>query len=172
MNDEELVEQCRRGISSAQRVLYDRYSPMMFGVCLRYASSRDEAQDILQDAFVKVFTKLHTLSKVAALEDWIYHIVVFTAISFLRHKRIRFDKLDDSDFQDPTIKYEPFAASDLLAVIRQLPDNYRLVFNLREVEGYSFEEIAQQLNIEPASARSVLFRAKKMLQEKLKDYGY
>ena len=170
MNDEELVEQCRRGIRTAQKTLYERYSPMMLGVCLRYVPRREEAEDVLHDAFVKVFSKLYTLKRSQALEDWVYHIVVNTAISRVRRKRIEIITGDELEAED--MCYEPYDMSALVQAIGELPDGYRLVFNMREVEGYAFEEIAKELGVEVVSVRSTLCRAKKMLQEKLKSYGY
>lgn len=167
-DNEELVRLCINGNSRAQKMLYDTFAPMMLGVCMRYASSRTEAQDLLHDGMVKVFTSLHRLKNPVALEDWIYHIIVNTAVSHLRKKKWKCDGDETVDLLADTCNYDPFAAQELLDVIHSLPDKYRLVFNMYEVEGYSFDEIAQRLGLAPVSVRSILFRAKKMLKEKLK----
>lgn len=166
ITDEELVNECCQGRKPAQRELYERFAPMMLAVCMRYLPSRDEAQDAMHDGFIKVFEKIYTLRDAKVLEDWIYHIMVNMSVDHLRKKReIVFDDLDV--VPEIRMDYEPYSAEDLLASIQQLPHKYRLVFNLREVEGQSYEQIANTLGIGLSSVRSTLCRAKQMLREML-----
>lgn len=159
-----LVEECLKQDPRAQKTLYDTYAPMMLGVCMRYARSREAAEDTLHDAFVKVFAKLHTLRNKVALEDWIYHIVIYTAINNVKRERWHFEAIEVDAVE---LDYSPYDVSELLEVIQTLPAVYRTVFNLREVEGYDYKEIAKMLKLNENSVRSILFRAKKMLKEKL-----
>ncbi len=159
-----LVEECLKQDPRAQKTLYDTYAPMMLGVCMRYARSREAAEDTLHDAFVKVFAKLHTLRNKVALEDWIYHIVIYTAINNVKRERWHFEAVEVDAVE---LDYSPYDVSELLEVIQTLPAVYRTVFNLREVEGYDYKEIAKMLKLNENSVRSILFRAKKMLKEKL-----
>lgn len=159
-----LVEDCLKQDPRAQKTLYDTYAPMMLGVCMRYARSREAAEDTLHDAFVKVFAKLHTLRNEVALEDWIYHIVIHTAINNVKRERWHFEVFESESVE---LDYNPYDASELLEVIQTLPVAYRTVFNLREVEGYDYKEIAQVLKLNESSVRCILCRAKTMLKEKL-----
>lgn len=159
-----LVEECLKQDPRAQKTLYDTYAPMMLGVCMRYARSREAAEDTLHDAFVKVFAKLHTLRNKVALEDWIYHIVIYTAINNVKRERWHFEAVEVDAVE---LDYSPYDVSELLEVIQTLPAVYRTVFNLREVEGYDYKEIAKMLKLNENTVRSILFRAKKMLKEKL-----
>lgn len=159
-----LVEECLKQDPRAQKTLYDTYAPMMLGVCMRYARSREAAEDTLHDAFVKVFAKLHTLRNKVALEDWIYHIVIYTAFNNVKRERWHFEAVEVDAVE---LDYSPYDVSELLEVIQTLPAVYRTVFNLREVEGYDYKEIAKMLKLNENSVRSILFRAKKMLKEKL-----
>lgn len=159
-----LVEECLKQDPRAQKTLYDTYAPMMLGVCMRYARSREAAEDTLHDAFVKVFAKLHTLRNKVALEDWIYHIVIYTAINNVKRERWHFEAVEVDAVE---LDYSPYDVSELLEVIQTLPAVYRTVFNLREVEGYDYKEIAKMLKLNENSVRSILFRAKKMLKDKL-----
>ena len=161
---ESLVTRCLKHDPRAQKTLYDTYAPMMLGVCMRYFHSREAAEDVLHDAFVKVFEKLHTLRNEVTLEDWIYHIVVNTAINTLRREKLRFETLEEESVE---LNYSPCEMEDLMELIRELPPKYRTVFNLREIEGYDFGEIAKIFKVSESAIRSTLCRAKKMLKEKL-----
>lgn len=168
MDCKALVEGCRRHDRLSQKSLYDAFAPMMLGVCIRYMGNREEAQDVLQDAFVKVFEKIHTLREPQALEDWVYHIVVRTALNALRKKRVQYEDIEEQpDMQ--AISYDPYSVEHIATAIANLPEMHRTVFNLREVEGYEFAEISKQLNVPETTLRSFLFRARKRLQASLRD---
>lgn len=157
----------------AQRQLYERYKRVMTGVCMRYADRYEEAQDIVQNGFIKVFKKIDTFSGKGSLEGWIRRIMVNTALDHLRsNKAQRFSvNIDDVDFK---LKHESIAlgnlqAEDLLKLIRELPVGYRTVFNLYAIEGYSHKEIADQLEISENTSKSQYSRARALLQKKLSE---
>jgi len=171
MSDEEMLEGCMAKNELAQRQLYERYKRVMTGVCMRYADRYEEAQDIVQNGFIKVFKKIDTFSGKGSLEGWIRRIMVNTALDHLRsNKAQRFNvNIDDVDFK---LKKESMAednlqAEDLLRLIRDLPTGYRTVFNLYAIEGYSHKEISEQLNISENTSKSQYSRARALLQKKL-----
>lgn len=166
-NVEELVRGCQRHNPEAQRQLYEEFASMMLGVCSRYTSSRQEAQDLLHDGFVKVFENIGRLTTPHALEDWIYHIMINVSVNYARRHSNRLLPLPDDLDQLGSVDMSPLTAEEITNAISQLPDPYRLVFNLREVEGEEFATIAQQLNVAEPSVRSILSRAKKLLRDQL-----
>jgi len=126
-----------------------------------------EAEDMLQDAFIKVFQYIGQFKFEGAFEGWIRRIVVNTAIRHLEKKKIQFKDIDENTYDAPRVEahaYTHLGQEDLLKLINQLPDGYRMVFNLNAIEGYSHEEIAEMLNIQPGTSRSQLVKARKMLQ--------
>ncbi len=171
---EDLVKACCRGDERAYKQLYDDYAPKMMGVCLRYAADREMAQDILSDGFVKVFTNMSKLRDPRMLPAWIRRVMVNTALNHLRVKREII--LGDGDSQNEIVdapNYDRFDMSRILDAIQQLPPLYRAVFNMRELEGYSHEEIAERLGLQNAYVRLTLTRAKRRLQTllgKMEDY--
>ncbi|MFM9946182.1 MAG: RNA polymerase sigma factor [Bacteroidia bacterium] len=170
MNDEELIQGCIKGKDSYQFEVYQRYSPKMFGVCLRYCANREEAEDVLQDGFIKVFNKIDTFKFNGSFEGWIRKIMVHTA---LRNKYINFRKhevntLEGVDHPSTDEKVTSnLSLMDLMKLVNELPQGYRIVFNLFAVEGYSHKEIAEMLNIQEATSRSQYLRARQFLREKL-----
>ncbi|GAC1395037.1 MAG: RNA polymerase sigma factor [Sediminibacterium sp.] len=142
----------------------------MLSVCLRYANDGMEAEDMIQDAFIKVFQYIGQFKFEGSFEGWIRRIVVNTAIRHLEKKKIHFKEIDDHSSQGPQLDphaYTHLGEEDLLKLINQLPEGYRLVFNLNIIEGYSHEEIAEMLNIQPGTSRSQLVKARKMLQHQI-----
>lgn len=167
MTEYELIEGCTRQDARCQRMLFDRYAGKMMGVCLRYANDAMEAEDMLQDAFIKVFQYMGQFKFEGAFEGWIRRIVVNTAIRHLEKKKLHFKDIDDNSYDAPQIApqaYTHLGEDDLMKLINQLPEGYRMVFNLNAIEGYSHEEIAVMLNIQPGTSRSQLVKARKMLQ--------
>lgn len=171
MNEEEMLLGCQANNENAQKTLFDRYSRIMTGVCMRYADSYEEAQDIVQDAFIKIFKKIETFSGKGSLEGWIRRIMINTALDYLRSiKNERFHvNVDDVDFllQKKDVIVESLQAKDLLKIIRTLPVGYKTVFNLYAIEGFSHKEIAKQLNISENTSKSQYSRARSLLQKKL-----
>lgn len=166
----ELIKGCIRQDARCQRMLFDRYAGKMMSVCLRYANDGMEAEDMIQDAFIKVFQYIGQFKFEGAFEGWIRRIVVNTAIRHLEKKKMHFKDIDDSSYEAPQIgpqAYTHLGEEDLMKLISQLPEGYRMVFNLNAIEGYSHEEIAVMLNIQPGTSRSQLVKARKMLQHQI-----
>ena len=176
MSDEEMLEGCKANQEKAQKYLFQRYSRVMTGVCLRYADSYEEAQDIVQDAFIKVFKKIGTFSGKGSLEGWIRRIMVNTSLDYLRSiKNERFNvNVDDVSFKlkDNQQVVSSMQADDLLKIIRTLPRGYRTVFNMYAIEGYSHKEIAEELDISENTSKSQYSRARALLQKKLENIEY
>jgi RNA polymerase sigma factor (sigma-70 family) len=170
----ELVLMCRKNDPRGQRELYDRYKARLMGVCRRYAASREEAQDILQEVFVKIFTKINQLDSSERLEGWMIRIAINTAVSYYHRSRAKlFDDIGDvnADNGDYEIMLSKLSDAYLVGLINALPDGCRLVFNLFVVEGYSHAEIGVMLQISESTSRSQLVYAKKILKEKLNAVG-
>jgi len=175
MEDSALVKKCIKGDARAQRALFEKFAPKMLGVCMRYAKNSDQAEDILQDGFVKVFTKLSNYSGNGSLEGWIRRIIVNTALDEIR-RNIKFQNnisVDDVDYKLELDSHivEGLAAEDLMKIINDLPDGYRIVFNMFAIEGYSHKEIAMQLNISENTSKSQYSRARAYLKNKLEELG-
>ncbi len=166
--EEKLLIGCQRGNDKAQEALYRLFSPTMFGICLRYGSDYHTAEDILQDGFVKVFKNIRNFKNTGSLEGWIRRIFVNTAIEYYRKKTrsFRFSPLEvvaEKSVEDHQLLQ--LEREELLALIQQLPDGYRLVFNLYIIEGFTHQEIAEQLQINLGTSKSQLARAKKYLRK-------
>ncbi|MCQ2165055.1 MAG: RNA polymerase sigma factor [Bacteroidales bacterium] len=166
-----MLELCKRGDSSAQKALYDSLAPKMFPVCIRYMGDRTVAEDVLQDGFVTLFSRLDSYSGAGSFEGWARKIFVNTALMSLRKS----DVLKDSDDieQAWSVKSEATSAiqdigyKELLKMIGELPAGFRTVFNMYVIEGYSHKEIAEALGITENTSRSQLQRARVALQEKI-----
>ncbi len=175
MEDSALVRKCLKGDARAQRVLFDKFAPKMLGVCMRYAKNTEQAEDVLQDGFVKVFTKLSNYSGNGSLEGWIRRIIVNTALDEIR-RNVKFKdnvNVDDVDYKLELDSHivEGLAAEDLMKIVNDLPDGYRIVFNMFAIEGYSHKEIAMQLNISENTSKSQYSRARAYLKNKLEELG-
>ena len=141
-------------------------------VCLRYACDQAEAEDILQESFIKVFSNIGQYRFEGSLEGWIRRIVVTTALKILRHKKIEFASIDEDLDIAQTMNVDvltALGAGELLKLISGLPDGYRIVFNLYVLEGYDHNEIAQMLDITAATSRSQLLKARKLLQTQIEN---
>lgn len=163
-------EQCKVQDRKAQALLYNYFSKKMYAVCMRYAQTTLEAEDILQNSFVKVFTKHDMYNGVGSLEGWIKKIIVNTAIETFRKNKLHFaESLDHSEViqiqSDLTSDHTSY--KDLMQLIQQLPLGYRTVFNMYAIEGYSHKEIGQMLGISEGSSKSQLSRARQWLQTKI-----
>ncbi|MDR6342856.1 RNA polymerase sigma-70 factor (ECF subfamily) [Filimonas zeae] len=142
----------------------------MMSVCLRYAADASEAEDILQEGFIRIFSYIHQFKFEGSFEGWLRRIVVNSALKQLQKKKISFKEI--SDHQESSPRMDPYVYSnlgeeELLKLINALPEGYRVVFNLSVIEGYSHEEIAQLLNVQPSTSRSQLVKARKMLQNQI-----
>jgi RNA polymerase sigma factor (sigma-70 family) len=177
MTVDELIEGCRRGSRRHFSELYDRFAPAMYGICLRYSGSADEAEDILQEGFIKVFTQLNKYDESrGSLGGWMHQIFVYTAIDCIRKRTLTLNLYPiDIPGVNGAAVYEEEVQIDLtqeqlLGMIRELPTGYRTVFNLHVIEEKSHKEIATLLGIAENTSRSQLLKARKMLQEKIKHY--
>lgn len=169
MTEELLIQGCLRNEASAQQELYYRYSPKMLSVCYRYAKSREDAEDMLQEGFIKVFTQIHQFQNRGALEGWIRRIIVHTCINNLKKNKKFSDSVDIIHAASVPVREENIPsilqAKQVVECIRLLPMGYRTVLNLYAIEGYSHKEIAEILDIEESTSRSQYTRAKAMLED-------
>lgn len=175
MDEQQLVAGCKRGDAQARRVLYEQYAPAMLSLCVRYVHDRETARDLLQDGFVKVFTKIETYSAKGPLGAWIRRVFVTTALEYLRkydalRSSVPLDEYEEQ-VEDPDASVlDRLSADDLLACVSRLPEGYRTVFNLYALEGYTHKEIASLLHIEEITSRSQFSRARKALQEMVQTF--
>ncbi len=169
-SEKELIAGCQRGDARCEEALYKRYGARMMGVCVRYGRTRFEAEDIFQEAFVKVFRHIGTYQG-GSLEGWLKRIFVNTAINhYHRHKRqyneVEYDQTHEvqTDNDGPL---DAISAEELLRLINHLPEGYRMVFNLFVIEGYSHKEIGTLLGISEGTSKSQLAKAKGLLKKQL-----
>ena len=169
MTEEVLIQGCLRNDAAAQQELYYRFSPKMLSVCYRYAKSREDAEDMLQEGFIKVFTQIHQFQNRGALEGWIRRIIVHTCINSLKKNKKFSDSVDIIHAASVPVREENIPsilqAKQVVECIRLLPLGYRTVLNLYAIEGYSHKEIAEILDIEESTSRSQYTRAKAMLED-------
>lgn len=171
MEDAALVTECVQGNPRAQRALFERFAPKMMAVCLRYSKDREQAEDVLQDGFVKVFMKLADFKSEGSLEGWIRRVMVNTALDQLRKngKLLGDISTDDVAYKlehnDPI--EENLMAEDLMKLILAMPEGYKVVFNMFAIEGYSHAEIAATLGITESTSKSQYSRAKAYLRERI-----
>jgi len=169
---ERLVSSLKEGDRKAQRRVFDALAPKMMAVCLRYMGNKDDAEDVLQEGFVTVFTKIDSYSGAGSFEGWARKIFVNTALMHLR----RTDALGLSDdieeartlFTEEATPIERIGYKELLKMIAALPPEYRTVFNLYVLEGYSHKDISEELGCTEATSRSRLQRARLKLQEMIR----
>lgn len=169
----DLIRGCINGDRRMQEALYNRFSPRMYAVCLRYAGNAEEAEDILQEGFIKIFKKLDTFRSEGSFEGWIRRIFVNTAIEHFRRKRYlqTVSEKEENTIEGKDISVlDKMAAKDIMALIKELSPGYRTVFNMYVVEGYTHKEIADMLNISEGTSKSQLSRAKVILQGLVKKH--
>lgn len=169
MTEEQMLAGSLRNDATAQEALYNRFGPKMLGVCYRFARNREDAEDMLQEAFIKIFTQLHQYRNEGSLEGWIRRIIVHTCINIIK-KNKKFSETVDIVHANSLIIQEDFIpsimqAKQVVECIRLLPIGYRTVLNLYAIEGYSHREISQMLEIEESTSRSQYTRAKALLEE-------
>jgi RNA polymerase sigma-70 factor, ECF subfamily len=170
-SEQELVKGCLNGEPAFQRMLYKRYAGKMLMVCLRYAKSREEAEDVLQEGFITVFEKLHQFKMQGSLEGWVRRIMVNKSIENYRKVTRGFPLLDIEDVEDMFVSSEDIEGNmnskELLEMIHTLPPTYKMVFNLYVFEGMTHKEIADTLNIAEGTSKSNLSDARNILKKKL-----
>jgi RNA polymerase sigma-70 factor (ECF subfamily) len=169
--DPHIIRDCKNKDKAAQKMLYEHYASHVYGICLRYAKNTQDAEDLMQDSFVKILKNITRYKDYGSFTGWLTRVAVNTAISFYR-KKIRHMTSPDTDAVNKEADKPFFVdvhlfAEDIVTEIKSLPDGYRMVFNLYAIEGYDHNEIGEMLGIAASSSRSQYFRARKMLQKKL-----
>src|ERR671921_232002 len=169
MTVDALIIGCLHNDPTAQRELYNRFSPKMLSVCYRFAQSREDAEDMLQEGFIKVFSQVHTFQNKGAFEGWIRRIMVHTCINHLKKNKKFNESVDIIHATGVQVREESIPsivqAKQIVECIRLLPLGYRTVLNLYAIEGYSHKEIATMLDVEESTSRSQYTRAKQMLED-------
>ncbi len=176
LDQEQLIKGCIEGNSKAQHDFYKLFADEMFGVCLYYSPDHGMAEDTLHEGFIKVLQNLKGFKGEAPLKGWIRRIMINTALEKFRKKRPLY-VLDNENYDDvENIERESvisnISADDLMGLIRELTPQYRMVFNLYALEGFSHKEIAKKLNISEGTSKSNLARARGILQKKVKEHFY
>jgi RNA polymerase sigma factor (sigma-70 family) len=176
MSDQQIINGCAKHERKAQQLLYDKYSRFLLGICMRYVSDKAEAEDILQDSFLKIFFNIHDFSGIGSFTGWLRKITVNTAITHY-HKNLKFRYHVDIDEYVPVeagvmgFEEDLFTSDELFKVLNELPAGYRMVFNLYAVEGYKHKEIAEMLKIDTNTSKSQYSRAKAVIRDKLEKLG-
>lgn len=170
MTEAELINGCKKNDALCQRLLFEQYSARLMALCLRYACDRPEAEDMLQESFIRIYSYIRQYKAEGSFEGWIKKIVIHCAIRYAKKRRSKLtepaenaiQQIPGQDFIIPNL-----TETELLKLISILPDGYRLVFNLYAIEGYSHDEIAEMLGIAATTSRSQLLKARRVLQEQI-----
>lgn len=172
MNLEELVRLCKMQDRKAQEKLYREYSGELFVLCLKYSRDYEQAKDLLQECFIKIFQKIEQYSGKGSFQGWMSRIVINTAIKRGKKNGIHLSILGDYSEETPDdLNDETLPLEFLIKIIQELPESYRLVFNLYVMEEYSHKEIAEMLGISEGTSKSNLARARRKLRESIKHYN-
>lgn len=168
-----LISECKNGNRTAHKQLYDMYKVKMFTLCMRYMSNKQDAEDMLQEGWIKVFKELNSFDiKKGTFYSWIRKIFVNTNLEFLRKKRLKFDELEEhTSHSIASVEVDVFdqmSLKEVVSLLQSLPNGYRSVFNLYVIEGYTHKEIGSILNISPNTSKTQLMKAKQMMQSKVK----
>jgi RNA polymerase sigma-70 factor (ECF subfamily) len=173
LTDEVLIKRCIANDAKAQRELYQRFAPKMWAVCLRFAKDRMTAEDILQEGFVRVYGKLNQYTFEGSFEGWIRRIMVNTAINYYRKNLMNAGiELSFEDvFSKESVRedaLDKLSAKELLALVQELPEGYRLIFNLYAIDGYTHKEIGDIMGISENTSKTQYMRARVSLQDKVR----
>jgi RNA polymerase sigma-70 factor (ECF subfamily) len=168
---EQLIEECKKNDVKAQSQIYKLFASKLFSICLKYSRNYAEAEDNLQDAFVTIFKKISQFKNIGSFEGWMKRIAINTALQRYRSVGV-FDIVNENQIMDESIDIDEDTISMdfLLRIIQELPNRYRLVFNLYALDDYSHKEIAEMLNISTGTSKSNLARARMILKEKIDNY--
>ncbi len=186
LSEYQIIRGCKNKRKRAQKALYTKYAGIMRGVCLRYANSLAEAEDIMQEGFIKVFIHIDQYQAKGSFEGWIKRIMINTAITYRKKAKKHQYHFDIDEIQESTIKETDegieinehtdkktailntdFSQEEIMNIINQLPDGYKMVFNLYAIENFKHKEIAELLNIDISTSKSQLARARKLIQKKM-----
>ena len=172
LKEEDFIQRCLDNDPQAQEELYRHFAPKMFGICLRFTKNKMEAEDVLQEGFIKVFTYLKDYRSEGSLEGWIRRTIINTAINYYKKRAKEFSdvQVEQLELTEENVEsiIEKISANELLSVIQKLPDGYRMVFNLSVIEGYTHKEIGKMLGISENTSKSQLSRARTVLQTRIK----
>lgn len=175
MKTKELIKKCKKNNKKAQSELFYRYKDKLFALCLKYCKNREEAEDNLQDSFLAIFKKIGQYDNRGSFEGWMKRITINLAIDRYRKEIFVPYEIKDDLTADVTIEINQLNLSmhELLSLIQELPNKYRLVFSLYELDNYSHQEISEMLQISVSASKSNLHRAKRILKEKIQNrYPY
>ncbi|OFY17658.1 MAG: RNA polymerase subunit sigma-70 [Bacteroidetes bacterium GWF2_33_38] len=166
--EERLIDECKKGNIKHQELLYKHFYAYAMSICLSYSGAREIAEEILNDSFLKVFNNIKNYKHEVPFKHWLRRIVVNTSIDYYRANSkhnllVDISEIEHSDFNQEIL--ENLSVEDIMMLIRELPDQYRMVFNLYEIEGYKHNEIAEMMKITEATSRSYLKRAKEKLRQ-------
>ena len=173
LTENDLINGCLAGDRRIQERLYERFAPKMYAVCLRYSNNSDDAQDLLQEGFIKVFRNLEKFRREGSFEGWVRRVFVNTAIEHYRRKvnLTTISEKEEHNIEDGAFNVlDQLAEKDIISLVQQLSPGYRSVFNMYVIEGYSHKEIAEILTISEGTSKSQLARAKAILQKKVQEF--
>jgi len=176
MEECQLIEGCKRQDRKSQQIVYEQYGRVMYGICLRYSSDAESAQDLLHDGFMKVFSSIGSFEGKGSFEGWMKRIFVNLALENIRKDKLKkqfsedIENIPENIPEENDNNAENLSETELLNMIQELPPGYRSVFNLYAIENYSHKEISEALGIAEGTSRSQYIRARLFLQEKVKDY--
>lgn len=173
--EQNLIERCKNNDRQAQKLLFDKYATKMMGICLRYCKNYEDARDVMQDGFVKVFSKIDTFKGDSSFGTWMSRVFIHTSLNHFRKAHIKHEHVDITEYQfeqstedvKEASAYE-WEKSTVLEAIQKLPDIYRVIINMYAVEGMSHDEISQELDISVGTSKSRLSRARALLKDVLK----
>jgi len=174
LTERDLIDKCLKGDPTSQRGLFDMYAGKMMSVCRRYGRHKAEAEDMLQEGFIKVFMNLDKYKQAGSFEGWVRRIMINTALKSISKKSFQNESLGIETYQltdrkeDPQV-YSKLGVDEMMQLVNELPDGYRYVFNLYAIEGYSHREISEALGIEESTSRSQLVKARRILQIKINE---
>jgi RNA polymerase sigma factor (sigma-70 family) len=183
MLEREIIEGCKKGVSSSQEALYTRYAPTLRMICFRYIKDRNEAEDVFHEALIKIFSNIQSYSNQGSFEGWLKKITIHVAIDYYK-KSIRTKNLENEvleNFYSGTQEQEEendfekaagnLSLQQLLSIINKLPEGYGIVFNLFAIEGYSHKDISNMLHISEGTSKSQLLKARKYLKKLISEYS-
>jgi len=176
MEEWQLIEGCKRQDRKSQQIVYERYGRVMYGICLRYSSDAESAQDLLHDGFIKVFANIRSYEGKGSFEGWMKRVFINMALENIRKDKLKkqfsedIENIPENIAEDSDNDLGNLNEMELLNMVQELPPGYRSVFNLYAIEDYSHKEISEMLGIAEGTSRSQYIRARLLLQEKVKAY--
>ncbi len=169
-NERELLENCVKGVKSAQEAFYQKFSGVLYAICLRYSADNDMAQDMFQDSMIKIFQKLQDFRFEGSLEGWLKRVCVNHCLDTLKRSKSKFNESIDESHSEIESEFKSdsqIQLNQLMSLLQKLPVGYRTVFNLYAIEGYTHSEIGVLLGISESTSKTQLFKARKWLQQYL-----